>query len=223
MESATALGFTQPRTGLTVAVAADDQVTLRRMAAALAADGLPARQELGSIEKLGADGAPLPAVAVFACDVSKAARMTALRRVRKRLGDTGLVVVSPQATGPAVRRAVEAGADGFLSEAELETALAVTVRAVAAGLTVVPRELRGCTLKPAFSHRERQVLGLVTAGLTNGEIAERLFLAESTVKSHLSSAFEKLGVRSRREAASLLLDPAEGLGSAILDAAPVAP
>jgi DNA-binding NarL/FixJ family response regulator len=223
MESATALGLPQPGARLTVAIAADDQVTLRRMAAALAADRMHAREELGSIETLGADGAPLPTVAVFSCDVSKATRMTTLRRIRKRLPDTGLVVVSPQATGPAVRRAVEVGADGFLSEAELETALAVTVRAVAAGLTVVPRELGGCTLKPAFSHRERQVLGLVTAGLTNGEIAERLFLAESTVKSHLSSAFEKLGVRSRREAAALLLDPAGGLGPTILDAVPAAP
>ena len=177
----------------------------------------------GSVEKLGANGAPAPAVAVFTCDVSKAARMTLLRRMRKRLPDAALVVVSPQATGSAVRRAVEAGADGFIGEGDLESALAVTVRAVAAGLTVVPKDLGGCTLKPAFSHRERQVLGLVTTGLTNGEIADRLFLAESTVKSHLSSAFEKLGVRSRREAAALLLDPDEGLGPSVLDSVPVAP
>ena len=46
---------------------------------------------------------------------------------------------------------------------------------------------------------------------TNHEIAARLFLTESTVKSHLASAFEKLGVRSRKDAAALLLDPEEGL------------
>jgi hypothetical protein len=53
-------------------------------------------------------------------------------------------------------------------------------------------------------------------GYMNCQIAERLFLAESTVKSHLSSAFAKLGVRSRNEAVSLILDPNRGLGTGIL-------
>jgi predicted transcriptional regulator len=58
----------------------------------------------------------------------------------------------------------------------------------------------------------------VAAGLTNGEIADSLFLSESTVKSHLSSAFAKLGVRSRKEAAALVLDPEQGLGAGLLAA-----
>jgi DNA-binding NarL/FixJ family response regulator len=50
-------------------------------------------------------------------------------------------------------------------------------------------------------------------GFTNAAIAAKLFLAESTVKSHLSSAFTKLGVHSRHEAAALLADPDQvGLG-----------
>jgi DNA-binding NarL/FixJ family response regulator len=70
--------------------------------------------------------------------------------------------------------------------------------------------------RPVLSIREKQVVGLVAMGLMNIEIAERLFLAESTVKSHLSSAFAKLGVRSRHEAVELLLNPASGLGLGIL-------
>ncbi len=53
-------------------------------------------------------------------------------------------------------------------------------------------------------------------GYMNGQIAEQLFLAESTVKSHLSSAFGKLGVRSRNEAVDLILDAERGLGMGIL-------
>jgi hypothetical protein len=62
------------------------------------------------------------------------------------------------------------------------------------------------------------VLGHVAAGLTNSEIADALFLSESTIKSHLSSAFAKLGVRSRKEAAALILDPDHGLGADLLAA-----
>jgi DNA-binding CsgD family transcriptional regulator len=71
---------------------------------------------------------------------------------------------------------------------------------------VVPRELRATVQRPALSHRERQVLTYVTEGLSNAQIAEELFLSESTVKSHLSSAFAKFGVSSRREAAALFLE-----------------
>jgi hypothetical protein len=53
-------------------------------------------------------------------------------------------------------------------------------------------------------------------GYMNSQIAEQLFLAESTVKSHLSSAFGKLGVRSRNEAVSLILDSERGFGMGIL-------
>jgi DNA-binding NarL/FixJ family response regulator len=89
--------------------------------------------------------------------------------------------------------------------------LAAAVRAVAAGLTAIPVKLRSEAEKVPLSHRELEVLRLVAAGKTNGEIALALCLAESTVKSHLASLFRKLGAGSRKEVARLALDPDEGL------------
>ena len=54
----------------------------------------------------------------------------------------------------------------------------------------------------------------------NREIADRLFLAESTIKSHVASSLAKLGVRSRKEAAALVLDPQEGLRALVLREGP---
>ncbi|MFA7176487.1 MAG: LuxR C-terminal-related transcriptional regulator, partial [Smithellaceae bacterium] len=54
-----------------------------------------------------------------------------------------------------------------------------------------------------ISHREMEVLELVSESLTNEEIAHRLFLSNKTVKTHVRNIFEKTGVRNRTEAALL--------------------
>jgi DNA-binding NarL/FixJ family response regulator len=133
-----------------------------------------------------------------------------------------VVVVSSASDGVGIRQAVNAGADGVVYEAELETTLAPATQAVLVGHVSLPRRFHRCVVKPVFSHREKQVLGMVVRGYGNRQIADRLFLAESTVKSHLSTAFQKLGVRSRKEAAALLMDPEEGLEN-VLQAGEPAP
>lgn len=139
-----------------------------------------------------------------------------LRALHEASADLTIVVLlSAASAGPAVRRAMRAGASGIVLEPDVERVLAATVGAVAGGQAVMPRVDRRLA-RPALSVRERQVLSLVVMGLMNGEIAAQLFVAESTVKSHLSSAFAKLGVRSRTEAIELILDPDEDAGLGIL-------
>jgi DNA-binding NarL/FixJ family response regulator len=121
------------------------------------------------------------------------------------------------------RQTLNAGADALVPESEIKRSLAPVVRAVMAGFVCTPRWARRLVAKPSFSHREKEVLELLVVGLTNRQIASRLYLAESTVKSHLASAFAKLGVRSRKDAAALLLDPAEGLAATALPPQAAAP
>jgi DNA-binding NarL/FixJ family response regulator len=203
---------------LSVTVVADDAITTRRVAAALAAGGIGVRDSWPLHQDLIA-GAPASDVVVLACDSTRPANVSALRRLRSEVGGAGIVVVATGSRSPSARQALNTGADAFVLEAELEPALAPVVRAVAAGQISVPRAMRRCVVRPALSHRERQVLALVVRGLQNREIADRLFLAESTIKSHLGSSFEKLGVTSRKEAAALLLDPDEGLRALVMDEA----
>jgi DNA-binding NarL/FixJ family response regulator len=115
-----------------------------------------------------------------------------------------------------MRAALAAGATGIVLQDNLDMTLGPCLRAVLAGQTCVPRGHWRQIDPPALSAREKQILGLVVMGYMNSQIAEQLFLAESTVKSHLSSAFGKLGVRSRNEAVNLILDPERGLGMGIL-------
>lgn len=145
-------------------------------------------------------------IVILVCDVDRPHEMATLRRLRRELRGPAIVAVSSTATATGVRRALDAGADAVVFEPELEQTLAVAVSAVESGQSVVPRSMRASVERPTFSHRERQVLAYVSQGLTNAQIAERLFLSESTIKSHLSSAFAKFGVRSRREAAALFIE-----------------
>jgi len=127
-----------------------------------------------------------------------------------------LVALSDSAKPSDVWALIEAGWSAVVEKDELTRTLPSATWAAAAGQIVVSRTLCHTRSVPVFSRREKQVLGLVVMGLSNAEIAEKLFIAESTVKSHLSSSFTKLEVRSRNEAVARILDPTHRLGTGIL-------
>ena len=130
------------------------------------------------------------------------------------------LVVMSSPTRRQTAEVLNAGAAGIVDAVSLERTLIPTVRAIAAGQIVVPKSGRNAVRRPMLSTREKQILGMVVLGCTNQEIATRLHLAPSTVKSHLGTMFAELGVRSRKEAADLVLDPSAQLGTGFLTIVP---
>jgi DNA-binding NarL/FixJ family response regulator len=114
----------------------------------------------------------------------------------------------------AVSTALERGAAGFLSKETDSDALATHVRDVAAGKTVldarsaaaVAARLRDPAPAEALSAREIEVLRLVAEGKSNPEIGKELFVAASTVKTHLDRTYAKLGVSDRAAAVARAKD-----------------
>ncbi len=200
-----------------VAVAVEDRELGARIAGLLRRPGMTVRPTTPDRERTrGRDAAGADVLILVVAELA-AGDLSLVRELARERQGLRIVVVSDSVDGLSSRRAVDAGVDGFVFTGQLDSALAATVAAVLAGQTAVPRRLRALISRPPLSFREKQVLGMVVKGYTNGQIGARLFLAESTIKSHLSSAFHKLGVKSRSEAAALIQDPRESLGAAILD------
>jgi len=121
-----------------------------------------------------------------------------------------VVVFSPQLDLPLAHDALHAGASGFVHAEMIPDQLVRALAVAARGELVAPRELLRYVLSrdhsgelAALSARQREILGYVVEGLSNAEIARRLYLSESTIKQHLRAAYKLLGVSNRTEAANL--------------------
>lgn len=202
---------------LSVGVAAHEEIRRRRVASILEQGGLTV-----TAQALKPDDLPdrcksrVPDAIVLVWDELGSVEIASLGHVRAQLSRSRVVAVATSPSGRSVREALDKGVDGIVMEAQLEACLAIAVRSVCSGQLSLPPQLRDTVAKPALSAREKQALAMVVLGFSNGEIAKKLHLAESTVKNHLSSAFAKMGVRSRNEAAALILDSQTGLGTGVL-------
>jgi DNA-binding NarL/FixJ family response regulator len=157
-----------------------------------------------------------PSLVIPTVDTPLSSRSGTLAYARRRAREAQIVLVCSAIQGWEVRDALAAGVTGIVLRANVADALVPCLRAVRAGQVCVPYRNRNQVERPVLSAREKQILGLVVMGYMNRQIADRLFLAESTVKSHLSSAFGKLEVHSRNEAVDVILDPQRGLDLGIL-------
>lgn len=133
----------------------------------------------------------------------------ATRRITAAHPDVQVLVLTSFADGERVTAALDAGAAGYLLKDAAPDDLIAAIRAVASGQSPLdPRVARAflsarrsVAPAPALTEREREVLTLVGLGLANKQIARRLDIREGTVKAHLTSVFQRIGVRDRTSAA----------------------
>lgn len=132
----------------------------------------------------------------------------ATRRIRALDAPPYVLVLTNYDSDADILGAVEAGASGYLLKDAPPHELTAAVRAAAAGESALAPVIASRLLdrmrapRISLSSREIEVLELVAAGRTNSEVADELFVSETTVKSHLAHIFSKLDVSSRTAAVS---------------------
>jgi two-component system, NarL family, response regulator DesR len=147
-----------------------------------------------------------PDVALVDIEMPGLDGLTATAQLRTAVPSCGVIVVTTFGRPGYLRRAMEAGASGFLLKDTPARQLADAIRRVAAGGRVVDPALALDALTEGtnpLSEREREVLATSLDVATIAEIAGRLSLSEGTVRNHLSAAIQKVGARNRAEAARI--------------------
>jgi DNA-binding NarL/FixJ family response regulator len=143
----------------------------------------------------------------------------ATRRIRDQHPEVRVLVLTTYDADEWVFDAVRGGASGYLLKDTPREKLIEAIRDTAAGKTPVDPNIAGklftqvvqggappnTSIVEDLSAREREVLGLLARGMTNAEIAERLYLSEGTVRNYVSAILTKLDVADRTQAAVLAL------------------
>jgi two-component system response regulator DevR len=154
-----------------------------------------------------------PDVAVLDVRLQEGDGISACREIRSSHPRTACLMLTSFADDEALLHAVMAGAAGYVLKQIRSSELVDAVRRVGAGevlldpavtARVAERLQRGPEedeLIARLTPQERQVLALLAEGLTNRQIAERLYLAEKTIKNYVTSVLSKMGMTRRTEAA----------------------
>jgi NarL family two-component system response regulator LiaR len=136
----------------------------------------------------------------------------ATRAIRKKYPQVQVIALTSFKEGALIKNVLEAGAIGYLLKDVSADELARAIRAAHAGRATLSPDVAQVIVQDAsqppepgldLTERERAVLALMVEGLNNTQIAGRLTVSPSTVKSHVSNILSKLGVSSRTEAVAL--------------------
>ena len=144
-----------------------------------------------------------PDVALLDIELPGQSGLDAAAELREQVPDCRVLILTTFARPGYLRRAMEAGAAGFLVKDGPVEELAVAVRRVLTGETVIDPALAAAALSAGpnpLTARERDVLNASSDGATVADVSARLHLSESTVRNYLSSAIGKTGTRNRTEA-----------------------
>ena len=143
----------------------------------------------------------------------------ATRQIRQQYPQIEVLVLTTYDADEWVFDAIRAGARGYLLKDTPRDRLITAIKQAAAGQTPVDPAVAGklfahvnqqlavpdADIASHLSEREKEVLALLAKGLSNAEIAVRVYLSEGTVRNYVSSIFEKLGVEDRTQAAVLAI------------------
>ncbi|WTB92580.1 response regulator transcription factor [Streptomyces cellulosae] len=167
-----------------------------------------------------------PRVAVLDVRLPDGDGVTVCRELRSRMPDLACLMLTSFDDEEALLDSIMAGASGYVLKQIRGSDLVEAVRTVARGqslldpsaTTKLMERLRGGPRKeqeedvlPGLTEREREILELVGEGLTNRQIGRRLYLAEKTVKNHISRLLAKLGVERRIQAAVIATEARDRL------------
>jgi NarL family two-component system response regulator LiaR len=156
----------------------------------------------------------LPDVVLMDMAMPEMDGVTATRLIHQQFPQVRVIALTSFKEGKLIREALDAGAIGYLLKDVSAEELAQAIRAAHAGRASLSPEaaqtlVDAASQPPApgfdLTGREREVLTLMVEGLNNTQIAGRLVVRHSTVKSHVSNILSKLGVASRTEAVTLAL------------------
>ena len=195
------------RKTIRVVIAEDQGMVLGALAALLEIEGdisVAARARDGQ-EALDAVLTHKPDVFITDIEMPRMTGLEVAAELKRRRTGTRVVIVTTFARSGYLRRALDAGASGYLLKDRPAEELAEAVRRVHQGLRVIDPELatEAWSEMDPLTDRERQVLRLAGDGRASGDIADELGLSEGTVRNYLSEAISKLGAANRIEAARI--------------------